>query len=109
MADDVATRKHEGQISDETVIPDHVYNELRDVNPLKEANKKLFGVGSKMFTAVLQWENKTTTQHIYVVEGMHKALLGNPAINELHVISSGVGQVFYRLSWITRRSLTWSW
>ena len=24
------------------VIPDHVYNELRDVNPLKEADKKLF-------------------------------------------------------------------
>ena len=47
--------------ADETVIPDHVYNELRDVNPLKEADKKLFGFGSKnvlpvvgMFTAVLQ-------------------------------------------------------
>ena len=26
--------------ADETVIPDYVYNELRDVNPLKEADKK---------------------------------------------------------------------
>ena len=34
--------------ADETVIPDHVYNKLRDVNTLKEADKKLFGVGSKM-------------------------------------------------------------
>ena len=33
--------------ADETVIPDHVYNELQDANPLKEADKKLFGVGSK--------------------------------------------------------------
>ena len=33
--------------ADETVITDHVYNELQDVNPLKEADKKLFGVGSK--------------------------------------------------------------
>ena len=71
-----------------------MYNELQDVNPLKEADKKLFGVGSKnvlpvvgMFTAVLQWKNKTTTQHIYVVEGIHKALLENPAIDELHLIS----------------------
>ena len=92
--------------ADETVTPDHVYNELRDVNPLKEANKKLFGVGSKnvhpvvgMFTAVLQWKNKTTTQHIYVVEGMHKALLGNPAIDELYLISrveSVKGSIDYR-------------
>ena len=92
--------------ADETVIPDHVYNELQDVNPLKEADKKLFGVGSKnvlpvvgMFTAVLQWKNKTTTQNIYVVEGMHKALLGNPAIDELHLISrveSIKGSIDYR-------------
>ena len=27
-----------------------------------------------------------TTQSIYVVEGMHKALLGNPSIDELHLI-----------------------
>ena len=46
--------------ADETVIPDHVYNEFQDVNPLKEADNKLFGVGSKnvlpvvgMCTAVL--------------------------------------------------------
>ena len=43
------------------MIPDHVYNELPDANPLKEADKELFGVGSKdvlpvvgMFTADLQ-------------------------------------------------------
>ena len=60
MANNVATRKHRGRIdtgADETVIPDHVYNELPDANPLKEADKKLFGVGSKnvvgMFTADL--------------------------------------------------------
>ena len=40
-----------------------------------------------MFTAVIQWKNKTTTQNIYVVEGMHNALLVNPAIDELHLIS----------------------
>ena len=33
--------------ADETVIPDHVYSELPDANPLKEADKELFGVGSK--------------------------------------------------------------
>ena len=95
------------------MIPDHVYNELRDVNPLNEADKKLFGVGSKnvlpvveMFTAVLQWKNKTNTQHIYVVTGMSKALLGNPAIDEQH---SGVGQGLYCLSWRIPRSLPWYW
>ena len=92
--------------ADETVIPDHVYNELQDVNPLKEADKKLFGVGSKnvlpvvgMFTAVLQWKNKTTTQHIYVIASLHRALLGNPAIDQLHLISrveSIKGSIDYR-------------
>ena len=92
--------------ADETVIPDHVYNELPDANPLKEADKELFGVGSKnmlpvvgMFTADLQWKNKTSTQNIYVVEGMHKALLGKPAIDELHLISrveSVKGSIDYR-------------
>ena len=59
------------------VIPDHVYNELRDVNPLKEADKKLFGVGSKnvlpvvgMLPADLQRKTKTSTQIIYVIEGI---------------------------------------
>ena len=53
--------------ADETVIPDHVYNELPDANPLKEADKKLFGVGRKnvltvvgVFTADLQWKTKNT-------------------------------------------------
>ena len=88
------------------MIPDHAYNELRDVNPLKEADKKLFRVGSKnvlpvvgIFTAVLQWKNKTTTKNIYVVEGMHKALVGKPAIYELHLISrveSVKGSIDYR-------------
>ena len=92
--------------ADETVIPDHVYNELPDANPLKEADKKLFGVGSKnvlpvvgMFTADIQWKLKTSTQNIYVVEGMHKALLGNPSIDEPHLISrveSGKGSIDYR-------------
>ena len=92
--------------ADETVIPDHVYNELPDANPLKEADKELIGVGSKnvlpvlgMFTADLQWKNKTSTQNIYVVEGMHKALLGKPAIDELHLISrveSVKGSIDYR-------------
>ena len=47
--------------ADETVIPEHVYNELADANPLKEADNKLFGVVRKnvlpvagMFTADLQ-------------------------------------------------------
>ena len=52
-----------------------------------------------MFTAVIQWKNKTTTQHIYVVEGMHKALLGNPAIDELQLIS----RVEYVKSYINYR------
>ena len=92
--------------ADETVIPDHVYNELPDANPLKEADKELFGVGSKnvlpvvgMFTADLQWKNKISTENIYVVEGMHKALLGKPAIDELHLISraeSVKGSIDYR-------------
>ena len=92
--------------ADETVIPDHVYNKFPDANPLKEADKELFGVGSKnvlpvvgMFTDDLQWKNKTSTQNIYVVEGMHKALLGKPAIDELHLISrveSVKGSIDYR-------------
>ena len=52
-----------------------------------------------MFTADLQWKHKTSTQNIYVVEGMHKALLGNPAIDELHLISrveSVKGSIDYR-------------
>ena len=92
--------------AEKTIVTDHVYNELPDANPLKEADKKLFEIGSKnvlpvveMFTADLQWKNKTSTQNIYVVEGMHKALLGNPAIDELYLFSrveSIKGSIDYR-------------
>ena len=78
--------------ADETVIPEQLYNELIGVNPLRKANKKLFGVGNNgllavvgMFATVLQ--TTATKQNIYVVRGIHKALLGNPAIDALRLIS----------------------
>ena len=80
--------------ADETVIPESVYSELPNVNRLREADKKLFGVGSKsmlavvgMFSTDITGKTKTTTQNIYVVRGMHKSLLGKPAIDSLQLIS----------------------
>ena len=40
-----------------------------------------------MFTTVLQGKTTATKQNIYVVRGIHKALLGNPAIDALRLIS----------------------
>ena len=80
--------------ADESVIPEQVYNGLSGVGPLRKADKKLFGVGSRnmlavvdMFKTTLQGKTKATTQNIYVVRGLHKALLGNPAIEALQLIS----------------------
>ena len=80
--------------ADETVIPEQLYNELIGVNPLRKANKKLFGVGNNglldvvgMFATVLQGKTTATKQNIYVVRGIHKALRGNPAIDALRLIS----------------------
>ena len=40
-----------------------------------------------MIESTLQGKTKATTQNIYVVRGMHKALLGNPTIEALQLIS----------------------
>ena len=62
--------------ADETVIPEEVYRELQDVNPLKDPDKKLVGVGDRsvltlvgMFTAVLRRKTRAETQNIYVFKG----------------------------------------
>ena len=81
------------------MIPEQLYNELIGVNPLRKANKKLFGVGNNgllavvgMFTTVLQGKTTATKQNIYVVRGIHKALLGNPAIDALDLFN-GLGKM----------------
>ena len=96
--------------ADETVIPEQLYNELIGVNPLRKANKKLFGVGNNgllavvgMFTTVLQGKTTATKQNVYVVRGIHKALLGKIAIDALRLISrvesvEGATDEYHRIS-----------
>ena len=93
VANNVATRKHRGQISYRhrsgwNCDPGSYVQRIARRKSSKGGWQELFGVGSKnvlpvvgMFTADLQWKTKTSTQNIYVVEGMHKALLGNPSID----------------------------
>ena len=78
--------------ADVTVIPDTEYSRSRD-GPLSPPDRTLSGPGQHVlkvkgqFFGHLERNHKTSQQTIYVVEDLHKALLGRPAIEALQILS----------------------
>ena len=78
--------------ADVSVIPENLYKKL-SVGQLKKSDKALFGPGSEKlcvlgkFESELESNEKFVVQDIYVVRGLHQALLGRPAIKLLNLIS----------------------
>ena len=78
--------------ADVSVLPESMYCKLSGV-ALKPTSKKLFGPGGHTlavqgkFTATLQIGNRCVRERIYVVQGVRNALLGQPAIKSLKLLT----------------------
>ena len=78
--------------ADVTVISQSDYNAEKD-GPLSPPSKQLTGPSHEaldvcgQFTAQLQRNTMQTMQDVYVVKGLHKPLLGRPAIEALNIVA----------------------
>ena len=78
--------------ADVTVIPNTEYSRSRD-GPLSPADRTLSGPGQHVlkvkgkFVGYLERNHRSIQQTIYVIEDLHKALLGRPAIEALQILS----------------------
>ena len=78
--------------ADVTVIPNTKYSRSRD-GPLSPADRTLSGPGQHVlkvkgkFVGYLERNHRSIQQTIYVIEDLHKALLGCPAIKALQILS----------------------
>ena len=78
--------------ADVTVIPNTEYSRSRD-GPLSPADRTLSGPGQHVlkvkgkFEGYLERNHRSIQQTVYVIEDLHKALLGSPAIEALQILS----------------------
>ena len=78
--------------ADVTVISQSDYNEEKD-GPLSPPSKQLTGPSHEaldvrgQFSGQFQRNTLQTTQDVYMVRGLHKPLLGRPAIEALNVVA----------------------
>ncbi|KAL3199120.1 hypothetical protein MRX96_043989 [Rhipicephalus microplus] len=79
--------------ADVTAIPTSLYNE-EVMGNLKQAKKPLLGPGRTkiatigLFSATLCWNGRECQEEIYVINKLHDALLGRPAIKSLDILPS---------------------
>ena len=77
--------------ADVTVISEEQFKRL-NFGKLAKSDKTLFGPGNEKLRVIGKFESeiesndKIIVQDIYVVKGLHQALLGRPAINALNLI-----------------------
>ncbi|KAL3170454.1 hypothetical protein MRX96_014684 [Rhipicephalus microplus] len=75
--------------ANETVLPTHVFQTLKDRPLLSAPTRQLYGPGGKLLPAArvahlqLIYGNHATIQEIYVLDQICTPLLGKPAIKEL--------------------------
>ena len=81
--------------ADVTVLPEVIYNELREQLPAwSTSSSRLYGASKQQlecigtFTATIVLQNTRTAQEIYVIRNLDKPLLGRPAIRALGLINS---------------------
>lgn len=79
--------------ADVTAIPTSLYNE-QVMGNLKQAQKQLLGPGRTkiatvgLFSATLCWNGRVCQEEVYVIDKLHDALLGRPAIKSLDILPS---------------------
>lgn len=79
--------------ADVTAIPSRVYNKSL-MGPLSRPTKALLGPGRAkiptvgQFKATLRWNGRSCQEQVFVVDNLHDALLGCPAIKSLQVLCS---------------------
>ncbi|KAL3187040.1 hypothetical protein MRX96_026132 [Rhipicephalus microplus] len=79
--------------ADVTAIPTSLYNE-QVMGNLKQAKKQLLGPGRTeiatigLFSATLCWNGRECQEEIYVIDKLHDALLGRPAIKSSEIFPS---------------------
>ena len=79
--------------ADETCIPLHTYENMKSKLPaLKKSKKKLHSCDGKkldiygIFAATMEADEKITVQDVYVIKGLHQALLGGQAMRALNLL-----------------------
>ena len=82
--------------ADETCIPFTTYDSMRTKLPvLQKTKKKLHSCDGKKlnicgkFNTTIEADEKIIVQEIYVIKGLHQALLGGPAIHVLNLLKKG--------------------
>ncbi|XP_049275480.1 uncharacterized protein K02A2.6-like [Rhipicephalus sanguineus] len=79
--------------ADETVLPTHVFQTLKDRPLLSAPPRQLHGPDGKLLPAAgvaqlqLVYRNHATTQEIYVLDQICTPLLGKPAIKKLQMLT----------------------
>lgn len=78
--------------ADETCIPLCTYESMKSKLPvMKKSKKELHACDGKKldicgrFTVTIETDEKITVQDVYVIKGLHHALLGGPAIRALNL------------------------
>ncbi|CAB4014587.1 Hypothetical predicted protein [Paramuricea clavata] len=79
--------------ADETCIPLHAYESMKTkLSALKKSKKKLRSCDGKkldiygIFVATIEADKKITVQDVYVIKGLHQALLGGPVVRALNLL-----------------------
>ena len=79
--------------ADETCLPFSISESMKKNFPvLKKSKKKLYSCDGKSlnvcgkFTATIEGDKKIAIQDVYVIKGLHQALLGGPAIRVLNLL-----------------------
>ncbi|KAL1474988.1 hypothetical protein MTO96_037619 [Rhipicephalus appendiculatus] len=79
--------------ADVTAIPTSLYND-QVMGNLEQAKKQLLGPGRTkirtvgLFRATLRWNGRVCQEEVYVIDKLHDALLGRPAIKSLDILPS---------------------
>ena len=69
-----------------TVISEQLHRKLNNAS-LSPATRTLKGPGGKALSVKLQIKNKKRKEDVYDVTGLHKPLLGQPAIKTLNLLA----------------------
>jgi len=94
LLNDIPTEMKRDTGADVRVLPECMFNKLNGPT-LKSTSKKLYGPGGHIlgvqdkFMATLQIDNRCVKEQVYVVQDLKNALLGQPAIKNLKLLTIG--------------------
>ena len=89
---DISTEMKIDTGADVSVVPESLFRKLKGIT-LKSTSKKLYGPSGRTltvqgkFTASLQVGEQMIKERVYVISGLRNALLGQPAIKSLKLLT----------------------